>query len=372
MAALSGKAVLALDECGPGAPGGTVTCAPSGNSFPNGIQYKVDDLTIVVEDGVVIDTTTKANEPGGIISGGDGDYGSLTVKAGTAAGGGVTITTDADNAEGIEASTDKGDVAISFTGRITTGGDAATGIEGFSKEDGDVTISGAGAISTSGDNAIGLFAGAGDGAVSVTWTGDISTAGNMADALRADAAGKISILIKGDVTAAAGSGIRASSNTGDIDIDSAGDIRAGQGAGIVATTEGAIAIISTGDISTGGTGSAGIYAQSDKDNVSITTTGDIATLKINSDGIAALAKDGAVFVASTGDIITAGASSEGIAAAALGEGVTISHLGDITTTGTDSTGISGYSKIDLVSITSSGSIATAGLNAGGIAASGST
>ena len=61
VAALVGpRGALALDECGAAAPGGTVTCTPAGNTFPSGIQYKVDDLTIVVQDGVVIDTTGKA------------------------------------------------------------------------------------------------------------------------------------------------------------------------------------------------------------------------------------------------------------------------------------------------------------------------
>jgi outer membrane autotransporter protein len=371
VAALSGRA-LALDECGPGAPGGTVTCTPAGNSFPNGIQYKVDDLTIVIEDGVVIDTTTKAGEPGGIASGGNGDYGSLTVKAGTAAGGGVIIITDANDAEGIEASTDKGDVAITFNGRIATSGSAATGVEAFSKEDGDVSVVGIGTISTAGNNAIGLFAEADDGSVSVTWTGGITTAGNMADAIRVDASGDISVLTKGDVTAAAGYGIRASAAAGAITIDSTGDIRAGQGDGIAATTDGTVTITSIGDVTTSGADSAGIYAISHKDDVSITTSGDISTLKINSAGIAAVAEDDAAFVTSTGDITTLGASSQGIVAAALKEGVIISHLGDIVTSGLDSTGISAYSKMDAVLITSTGNLATSGLNAGGIAGFGSS
>ena len=113
VAALAGaRTAQALDECGAAAPGGTVTCTPAGNSFPDGIQYKVNDLTIVVQDGVIIDTTTKAGEPGGVASGGNGNYGDLVVKAGTASGGGVTITTNENNADGISVATNDGSATI--------------------------------------------------------------------------------------------------------------------------------------------------------------------------------------------------------------------------------------------------------------------
>src|ERR1044072_5602152 len=111
-----GGQAIALDECGPAAAGATIPCTPAGNSFPDGIQYKVNDLTIVVQDGVVIDTTTKANEPGAAVSGGDGNYGDLVVKAGTAGGAGVTITTDGKDADGIRVQSKDGDASITAFG----------------------------------------------------------------------------------------------------------------------------------------------------------------------------------------------------------------------------------------------------------------
>ncbi|HWT30934.1 MAG TPA: hypothetical protein VN240_07895, partial [Propylenella sp.] len=46
---------LAANECGPPPPGGgTVTCSPNGNPYPNGIEYNVvEDLTVVLQPGVV-------------------------------------------------------------------------------------------------------------------------------------------------------------------------------------------------------------------------------------------------------------------------------------------------------------------------------
>src|SRR5262249_5703938 len=61
----------ALNECGiaAGAPP-SVTCKTTGNPYPNGIRYDVDDLTIVVKTGVIVDTTGASGEDGGIVSGG--------------------------------------------------------------------------------------------------------------------------------------------------------------------------------------------------------------------------------------------------------------------------------------------------------------
>src|SRR5215510_10195247 len=64
------KDAVAHDECGAaaGAPP-SVTCTPAGNPYAGGIFYEVDDLTIVVKSGVIINTTTKLDEPGGVVSG---------------------------------------------------------------------------------------------------------------------------------------------------------------------------------------------------------------------------------------------------------------------------------------------------------------
>src|SRR5262245_43380647 len=67
--ATTARPALAVNECGPGVSGGTVTCnhdgvpATDANPYPNGITYNdpaVVDLTVVVTKGAVIDTTGAA------------------------------------------------------------------------------------------------------------------------------------------------------------------------------------------------------------------------------------------------------------------------------------------------------------------------
>src|SRR5512134_520961 len=143
------RTALALDECVAANAGDTVTCTPAGNNFAGGIKYSVADLTVVVQDGVIIDTTSAAGEPGGIVIGGPGNYGDLVIKAGTSGGAGVTITTDEPGGDGVFAMTQDGSVTITSFTTITTSGGSATGIQGYSKTEA-VTISSTGDITTTG------------------------------------------------------------------------------------------------------------------------------------------------------------------------------------------------------------------------------
>ncbi|HYN00064.1 MAG TPA: hypothetical protein VET25_09985, partial [Aestuariivirgaceae bacterium] len=53
-----GQPAFAVNECGP-IIGNSVTCAPTGNPYATGITYNpAADLTMVVEDGVIITPTT--------------------------------------------------------------------------------------------------------------------------------------------------------------------------------------------------------------------------------------------------------------------------------------------------------------------------
>jgi outer membrane autotransporter protein len=370
VAALSGKAALALDECGPAAPGGTVTCTPAGNVFPNGIQYKVDDLTIVVESGVIIDTTGKANEPGGIVSGGDDDYGDLTVKAGI--GGGVTITTDEAAAAGIDVRTDKGNVSVGFAGTITTTKNASSGILTFSK-DGDISIAASGAIATADTGSHAIVARADDGGVSITWAGEITTKSDSSSGLfvQQDGTGKVSITSAGDITTAGkdGQAIFASA-IGDIFIATTGDITTGaaNADGIVAHAEkGAVIISSTGAIATKGADSTGIYAVSDKDNVVVTSTGDISTVGKASGGIYARSDDaGNVTINSKGDITTAGEESAALFAESDTGDVAVASRGDLSTSGKNSGGIQIQTDEGTGDVFSVGDISTKGEGGFGI------
>lgn len=366
--ALAPHPALALDECGAGAPGGTVTCTPIGNTFPNGIEYKVNDLTVVVQDGVIVNTTGGA-EPGGIVSGG-GAYGNLTIKAGTASGAGVTITTDGDDAEGISIVTD-----------------------------GTATITSFADIATSGKNAQGIYAAATDG-VSIASTGDITTKGNNAEGIYAYAAGgPVVVTSTGDIATGPGDsaeGIWAISKTDAVTVTSTGDVTTtgDGGEGIVARAlsgNGDVTVTSTGNISGIGFDTIGIHAEADQGDVTVTSTGDISTLKSESYGIYGVSAGGSVTIVSTGDIDTAGSTgiwaeitgaggtisvtskgditvgsikSDGIYAFG-GGGATIVSTGDITTTGDYGQGIFAASG-GPVSITSTGTISTKGDKAEGI------
>ena len=108
LAGLAATPAAAQDECG-FAPigGGTVTCPPSGNDYPNGVFYLTfsDPLTVVLQDGVNIDTSGGLN-PGVLLFGlGDASF--------DLQGAGASITTDADGGFGILAATDIGDINLS-------------------------------------------------------------------------------------------------------------------------------------------------------------------------------------------------------------------------------------------------------------------
>ena len=190
---------LAVDECGVVGAGGTATCTPAGNNFPGGIQYQVVDLTIVVQDGVIIDTTGVGGEPGGIVSGGAGNYGDLVVKAGTGGGAGVTITTDGNDAEGVFVQSKDGGATITFFGQVTTGG---TGAEGLFASGYAASISATGAITTQGaDSAAISGTTTGFSALSITSTGKLSTQGNNSDGIHAEGSNYGAVVVStGDIS----------------------------------------------------------------------------------------------------------------------------------------------------------------------------
>lgn len=337
----------ALNECGAAVTGGTVTCTPAGNNFPGGIEYKVNDLTIVVEDGVVIDTTGKAGEPGGIVSGlTNKDYGNLTIKVGTASGAGVTITTDDQNASGIAARSDSGDIAI------TSFAD----------------------VSTTGDNAFGIFADSDIKSATVNSTGDISTSGVGSRGIAAHGKVSATLVSNGDIstTAANSEGLAAYNDTGGttVSITSTGDIttKGINSTGIFVLSQGDAAIVSLGDVSTEGGTALGVdgYASG---TVTVTSTGDISTKGTLSYGLRALSKTDAATATTTGDLTTRGDFAIAITITAE-DNATLTSKGDISTAGKSASAIEVTSKIATATVTSTGDITTTGYSAGGILAHG--
>src|SRR5215208_5215527 len=111
--------VYADNECG-AIVGNSVTCTSAGNNYTSGITYNTtDDLTMIVQDGVIVDAT--GGDVEGILA--KVAFGSLDLTIGAA-----TISTDGDDGIGILASVNYGDNSIVFGGRIETSGDRAYGI----------------------------------------------------------------------------------------------------------------------------------------------------------------------------------------------------------------------------------------------------
>jgi uncharacterized protein with beta-barrel porin domain len=124
---------------------------------------------------------------------------------------------------------------------------------------------------------------------------------------------------------------------------STGNITTTGGVGIVASFgAGAVAVNSTGNITTAGPGAFGIYAGSGGGGAAtVTSTGNISTTGNSAFGLYAHAHTGgAVTVTSTGNITTTGSYAFGILAVGIGVGaVTVTSTGNITTMSTGTRGI---------------------------------
>jgi outer membrane autotransporter protein len=369
IAAFGGRAAVALDECGPANAGDTITCTPAGNPFPDGIQYKVNDLTIVVQDGVIIDTTTKANEPGGVVSGGNGNYGDLVVKVGTAAGAGVTITTNADGADGISVATKDGTATITSYADITTSfknGDAISA----KTEAGDISIISTGDLDVDGFYGHGIRALSDTGKITITHTGDIETYGAGGFGIRAITKNDISITVDGDITTRNSSAILAQASAGNVTITFTGDINTkdadSEGLQAVAK-DGTVAIEHSGAITTIGDRSVGIDAEGFK-GVEINSQGDISTLGKEAIGIDASSKAGNISISWAGDISTAGYGARAILANAADGDIVIDSAGELTTQGVYGAGIFANAAQGGITITHAGDISTKGNAGDGITA----
>ena len=134
--------------------------------------------------------------------------------------------------------------------------------------------------------------------------------------------------------------------------------------------DGDISISSTGNISTKGRYSDGIFAYvTDNGDIEVTSSGNITTEGRNAFGIAAIGNDdGDVTIASHGNITTTGRDAIGIAALVGDNGaISITSVGNVTTSGNDAIGIAATTFGDgPITINSTGSITTSGSDADGI------
>lgn len=337
----------AQNECGV-APvgGGTVTCDSSGNPYDNGITYVAPggDLTIEIEDGVVIDTTGNLNP--GILALTIGDD-AVTINGGT----GTSIITDASGAYGALVATNDGALTVNLD-EITTSGANATGILASSAT-GATTVT-ANRIQTSGLRANGIEANTNSGDIDVD-AGTIITSGAGANGIsaRSDFA-DISIAVDSVTTSGGQSGFL---NPG--------------ANGVLAITGGPGTIsVDAGTINTAGLGGIGIRTQTNT-GMNTIVVDSITTAGNNAHGISATATNGMIDI-DAGTITTSGTGANGILASGR-NGVTIA-FDSITTSGANSVGVLipagslfGPIPTNTVSITG-GDITTSGANADGIRA----
>jgi outer membrane autotransporter protein len=396
------RSANAANECGVIAVGGTATCTPAGNNFTTGIDYDVNDATIVLQDGVVVSTTannTSAVANGatganlgnlttttqgtvGLMTTGDTSHGiysgsldgSVTITTSDA----TTITTSGAGSTGITASSGGGNaLTITTPGAITTSGAGSNGISAQNTGGattinvGQVTASGAGPVTgiyiqslggtidlttsgvtaTNGYGILAIAGGAGAGAVNVTATGAVASYGT----------GILAGSQFGDVTVNAGAavtttgaggtiGINALATTGNITINSSGiTANAAAGTGIVAfNSTGTINITDAGTIATGG---LGVYAYSTGGSVGVTTN----TVTAGTYGIYAYGATGAS-VTTNGDVT---AVNTAIGAYAGGGTITVRTNGAVTSTGPASDAIYAAGPAS-ISITTNGTVTTTG------------
>lgn len=311
---------MAANECGaaPLVPG-TVTCTIATNPNSTGITYlnPPADLTVVLENGVRIDTT--GTPAVGLLLAGDNAF---TVNGGT----NTIITTDAVGAHGALVLNNTDPISVTLD-QIATTGASAYGVVASSAISGPVTVN-TNRITTAGAGSLGILAQTGGtGAVTVN-SGTISTLGADADAINA-------LSLGGAVTV----------NTGAITTVGAG-------------ADGVVAVGATGaavnftTISTSGANANGVVALVTGPTGSaaaLVNGGSVSTLGANSDGVRALATTGTATVNVSGNISTQGDNSRGIYASGA-QGTAVSNGGTITTAGLLSNGVEAASATGPVAV----------------------
>lgn len=393
------SAALAQEECGaaPATPG-TVTCTPAGNPYPNGVTYIAPpaDLTIVLEDGVRIDTTGGFNL--GLLAVGDNAF---TIDGGTntlitSDSFGVLVSNNTDpisvtldriitngaNNFGLIVSSSEGSITTS-TNAITTNGANADGISA-STDTSAITIR-SGSVTTSGQNAIGIDANSDFGNLNIT-SGTIRTSGvggggfsGGAVGILAQTGGIGTVTVNSTTIDTAGTdafGIRAVSNTGAVSVTSGTIATTGVNADGISVTTAGTATINGGAITTTGANADGIVASGVTGaNINFTT---ISTTGANANGVLVPAgvqffgpRPTATTTVNGGNVSTVGATSDGVRAIAGTGTATVNVTGNITTQGANSRGIFATGPMG-VTVTNGGTISTAGATSNGVDASSTT
>lgn len=286
--------------------------------------------------------------------------GAITIAAGT-------VTTEGDNSEGIsvlaQPSLSEGappqNISIAVD-HVATGGLAAAGIVALSAG-GAIDVD-AGSVLTRRDDAFGIYAASDNGAVRVS-ADQVETRGTAAPGIVALGATS-SITVTGTASTI-GDGSQAVvaiayNGNATLDVASAGTL--GRGANAIAALASGDIAIKSGNITTAGDGSVGVYASTAFGTATIDAQ-SIDTKGTSANGISAFG--GQVDVTTRGSITTSGDRSTGVLAYSTDRGAAVLNVGAIRTKGEASYGILAVGS-NALTITNTGSVETSGLGATGI------
>jgi len=286
------SAALAQQECGPPpVGGGTVTCSPSGNPYGSGISYpnEVEDLTVVLQPGVqTLEGLNITSGTGGVdlrlegqtntsvnstLNGAAGV--NIVSTQGTVFAGADDVTTQNDNAPGINASSRDGSEVVADL--VSTLGANSAGVVAIASSTGPVSVT-TNSILTQGDNSAGIIASSGGakyngGPITVN-SGNLVTTGRDSDGIVVTANASIPGGTAGPVTINSGA------------LNTSCDYSTG----ILVTTRGGSVAIDGGSVATTGYNAAGIVVTvntlgpNSGNNVSI-TMGSVDTHGLSSDAV---------------------------------------------------------------------------------------
>jgi hypothetical protein len=292
-----------------------------------GMGIVADGLDVEVENsGAIYSTGTGIHVLGGAIDITNAGTGTITTDGDDAHGinaltaiGSITIDNQGDistmgaGSHGILAVRDGGaepiasNIAITNSGDITTAGFGASGIV-VSNDLGNFNVMVSGAVTTSGDaaSAIDAFTDAGNGSVN-TLAGVISTSGNNSAGVWAYANGSLNVAVGTATTTGDNSpGVDAFA-TGDVtvtalDVTTSGDFSTG----ILAGSELGDVDVTVTDVTTFGDHAPGVYAFTGSGDVTVTVLGDVEASGPGSSGVIVNTPDGlqSVFVAADASIFS--------------------------------------------------------------------
>lgn len=384
MAIATPQTAQAANECGVLPLDGIVICSPLLSPLTTGVTYlaPATDLTVVLQDGTVIDTTGTAN--GGIVVNSanavtiDGGTNTSIVTDGLAANGVLAVnlaapttiildevTTSGTDAIGVAASSATGPIDVT-TNLVTTTGDGALGILAQTGGAGTVTID-SGTVSTAGLGATGISATTDAGALLVT-SGPVTTLGDAADAINATStAGTVTVNGTGAIATSGdnANGIVASGATGVTVSDPFAISTAGLAStGVDAFSAAGPVAVTVGPVTTSGDGSLGLRAEAGGAGTVTLTTGAISTTGADAPAITAVSDTGALLV-NAGATSTLGLDAAAIDATSTGGTVTVNANGNLSTAGANAEGIL-VSAATGATVTSNGAITTSGADAVGV------